>query len=293
MIHLKPAQFESRRGGERGITMLEVTLLLAAFAIVTAAVAPAVLRTLSEANARNVMQEMEALHVSVLGDTDGDTFGYVGDIGRFPYFLDELIEQLDQPLQERSLLSGVAYGWNGPYVSTGRDADDFRLDPWGNEYELGIVGAGQIRSAGPNGLFDDADDIVYPAYPVNLYGTVVVTVRAHRGDAVENNPEGCVVVLRYSDSGFPGEVIDDVAPFAFEAVHRGLHEIEATCTDVFGNPVSESAVVAVRGAGAQQVAELHVDLGEDVEDAEARDAGSEIDASTEMDPGTVPGMNPR
>ena len=78
MIHLKPAQFESRRGGERGITMLEVTLLLAAFAIVTAAVAPAVLRTLSEANARNVMQEMEALHVSVLGDTDGDTFGNPG-----------------------------------------------------------------------------------------------------------------------------------------------------------------------------------------------------------------------
>lgn len=252
----------NRRAGERGVTLLEVTLLLAALVIVSAAVAPAVLRSLNDANAKNVLQEMQGLHAAIMGDDAGNTYGYIGDNGRFPSYLDELVQQLDQPFFVRSELSGVGYGWNGPYVYEGRDVTDYRLDPWGNAYDIGVVGQGQLRSAGPNGIYDDEDDIVYPPYPVNPFGALVVVVKGHSGDAVYTDPEGCTVILRYSLSGEVDEVLDDLAPFSFEAVHRGLHEVEARCFDYSGNEVVEIGVAAVRGTGAQQVLDLHVELGE-------------------------------
>lgn len=275
LSHVRPTRLST---DERGVTMLEVTLLLAVLVILSAAVAPAVLRTVDERNAKNVIDEMQALHVSMMGDSAAETFGYVGDFGRFPYFMDELVLQLDAPFFVRSERSGIGYGWSGPYVVRGRDANDFRLDPWGNEYDIGVVGMGQLRSAGPNGIRDDDDDVVYPPYPVDLYGSLVVTVRGHSGDAITNDPDGCVVTLQYADSGQASTVIDDAAPFSFEIVHRGLHEIEAACAAFSGGRVTEIAVARIRGGGAQQAIELHVELGEEL--SEASDEASTETGST-------------
>ena len=269
----RPTRFAA---DERGITMLEVTLLLGALVILSAAVAPAVLRTLDDRNAADVLGEMEALHVAMVGDSNAGTFGYVGELGRFPFLMDELVLRLDAPLFVRSDLSGVGYGWNGPYVVRGRDASDFRLDPWGNEYDIGVVGAGQLRSAGPNGVFDDEDDVVYPPYPVDLYGSLVVTVRGHSGDVIMNDPDGCTVTLQYSDSGQASTVVDDAKPFSFEVVHRGLHEIQVACAAFTGGLVTEVGVVSIRGGGAQQAIELHVELGDQL-----LQAGADASAATQ------------
>ncbi len=278
-----PHTHSNRLGtGERGITMLEVTLLLGALVILSAAVAPALLRTVDELNAGNVLEEMEALHLSIMGDPVAGTFGYVGELGRFPYFMDELVLQLDAPLFVRSELSGIGYGWNGPYVVRGRDANDFRLDPWGNEYDIGEVGPGQLRSAGPNGIYDDEDDVIYPPYPVDLYGSLVVTVRGHSGDVVTNDPEGCAVALVFSAEGEADAVLDEVAPFSFEVVHRGLHEIEVACPTVSGELVTEVGVASIRGGGAQQVIELHVELGEELPDA-SDGASAETESAGQSD----------
>jgi len=269
MTYLSHTQRMRLSADQRGITMLEVTLLLGALVILSAAVAPAVLRTVDELNANNVLEEMEALHLSMVGDSTAGTFGYVGELGRFPYFMDELVLQLDAPLFVRSELSGVGYGWNGPYVVRGRDANDFRVDPWGNEYDIGEVGPGQLRSAGPNGIFDDEDDVVYPPYAVDLYGSLVVVVKGHSGDVIMNDPDGCVVTLQYSESGEASTVFDDVPPFSFEVIHRGLHEIQASCAAFSGELVTEIGVASIRGGGAQQVIELHVELGEELLEAGA------------------------
>lgn len=282
MTYLSHSRTTDLRTNERGITLLEVTLLLGALAILSAAVAPAMLRTLGELNADNVMDEMEALHVAIMGDPDAGTFGYVGELGRFPSGMDELVLQLDAPLFARSELSGVGYGWNGPYVGSGRDVDDFRLDPWGNEYDIGEVGAGQIRSAGPNGIYDDDDDVVYPPYPVDLYGSLVVTVRGHSGDSVTNDPGSCVVALVFSDEGEADAVLDEVGPYSFELVHRGLHEIEVTCLAVSGELVTEVGVASIRGGGAQQAIELHVELGEELP-AASDGASAETESAGQSD----------
>ncbi len=282
MTYLSLAQPTQLRSDERGITMLEVTLLLGVLVILSAAVAPALLRTVDERNANSVIDEMEALHVSMMGDPTAGTFGYVGELGRFPYFMDELVLQFDAPFFVRSELSGIGYGWNGPYVVRGRDASDFRLDPWGNEYDVGVVGAGQIRSAGPNGIPDDDDDIVYPPYPVDLYGSLVVTVKGHSGDVIMNDPDGCLVTLQYSESGQASTVIDDVAPFSFEVIHRGHHEIQATCAALSGELVTETGVASIRGGGAQQVIELHVELGEELSEA-SDEASAETESAGQSD----------
>jgi type II secretory pathway pseudopilin PulG len=278
MMYFKDLQTSRLGANQRGITMLEVTLILAALVVLSAAVAPTVLRTVNNANARNVVSEMEALHAAMLGDMTDGTFGYMGDMGRFPYTLDELVVQTDEPFFVRSETSGVGYGWNGPYVVQGRTPTDFQLDPWGNPYDISVVGFGQLRSYGPNGLPDDNDDITYPAYPVDPYGTLLVQVKGHSGEAVLNSPDGCAVTLQYSDSGEFSSVYADVAPFTFEFVHRGLHEVEATCTAFTGELVSEVAVVSVRGGGAQQTVELHLELGEEIS-AESAESDSASDSA--------------
>ncbi|NKB87570.1 MAG: hypothetical protein GKS06_05065 [Acidobacteria bacterium] len=250
-------------GDQRGITMLEVTLILAALVVVSAAAAPTVLRVVNDANGRNARAELEGLYDSVMGDMEAQTYGFMGDLGRFPNTLDELMMQIDQPFFVRSEISGVGYGWNGPYVSTGRTPTDFQIDPWGNPYDIGVAGYGQVRSYGPNGLPDDADDILYPALPVDPYGSLIVLVKGHSGEAVVNSPEGCTVTLHYSNSGEAATVFTELPPFSFEFVHRGLHEVEATCLAFTGELVTETSVVGIRGGGAQQTVELHLELGEE------------------------------
>jgi len=282
MTYLSHVQAMRLGTDERGVTMLEVTLLLGVLVILSAAVAPAMLRTVDDRNAKNVVDEMQALHVSMMGDSVAGTFGYVGDLGRFPYSMDELVLQSDAPFFSRSEASGIGYGWNGPYVVRGRDASDFRLDPWGNEYDIGVVGAGQLRSAGPNGVRDDGDDVVYPPYPVDLYGSLVVTVKGHSGEVIMNDPDGCAVTLHYAESGEASAVIDDLAPFSFESIHRGLHQVEVACAAFSGDLVTETTVARIRGGGAQQAMELHVQLGEELSEA-SDEASAQTESSGQSD----------
>ena len=120
-----------------------------------------------------------------------------------------------------------------------------------NPFLLGlahVVGTGQLRSAGPNGIYDDDDDMVYPPYPVDPYGSLLVTVKGHSGDSITNDPDGCIVTMEYSDSGQINSVFDDVAPFSFEFVHRGLHAVAVSCTSFSGVLVTETGVASVPGS---------------------------------------------
>jgi len=116
--------------------------------------------------------------------------------------------------------------------------------------------------------------VVYPPYAVDPYGSLVVTVKGHSGDLIMNDPDGCTVTLQYSESGQASTVIDDVAPFSFEVIHRGLHEVTAACAAFSGERVTEISVASIRGGGAQQAIELHVELGEQLLEAGA-DASAE------------------
>ena len=97
---------------------------------------------------------------------------------------------------------------------------------------------------------------------MSRYFALIVSLKAHSGDMVSTDPTGCTVSLHYAAEGSDASVADETAPYSFESVHRGLHTVEASCPRLdTGAIVSESAVVAVKGWGAQQVAELHLELG--------------------------------
>ena len=248
------------------MSLLELTVVIAGITVLLAALTPSLLRQVNQRRADAVRAEVELLHQAMVGGDDG-TSGYVGDLGRLPLALSELVVSGAQPLYTVSEASGIGRGWNGPYINIGRDLGDFERDPWGKPYDFDVFGAGQIRSAGPDGLFGDSDDIVFPPAAVDVYGSVVVVVKGHAGTRVIVDPVGCVVSLTFSDGGNPGVVTDASTPFSFVDVHRGPHSVVVECTRADGVATERTAVV-VRGGGAQQVVELHVELAVTVPPAE-------------------------
>ncbi len=242
------------------MSLFEVTLIVAALVMLAAAVAPALLRSVHERRQRQVQQELEALHAAIVGSDEKGVFGFVGDLGRYQWTLDEL-EQAGSNTFWIDETTGVGYGWNGPYVNAGRDALDSVTDPWGNAYDVGVVGLGQIRSAGPNGVYDDADDVLYPPNPETPYGSVAISVKGHSDGVIDTDPDGCGVTLYYSGEGTLASVYDETAPFSFTDVHRGPHAVHVSCPRYDGGTETETAIVIVRGGGAQQFAEIFVELG--------------------------------
>lgn len=267
-----------------GMGLFEVTLIIAAMVMLAAAVAPAMLRSVHERRQSQAEQELAALHAAMVGDDEQGTYGFVGDLGRYPWSLDELVQAGYNTVFWTDESTGVGYGWNGPYVNVGRDARDYATDPWGNSYDVGVVGQGQIRSAGPNGLFDDADDIVFPPNASTPYGSVVISLKGYGDGVVSTDPEGCSVTLYYSGEGTLSYVYDETAPYSFTDVHRGPHAVQVSCPRYDGGTANETAVVIVRGSGQQQFAEIFVELGSTPSssaDTEADTASAAVDESAD------------
>lgn len=114
------------RRRERGLTLVELLVVLLIIGLIAAFAVPQVMRYLGGAR-----QDAAAVQINQLS---GILDLYRLDVGRYPTSSEGLDALLDQP-------SG-ADGWNGPYV---RKADAL-IDPWGNPYEY--------RVPGRNGEFD-------------------------------------------------------------------------------------------------------------------------------------------
>ncbi len=77
-------------------------------------------------------------------------------------------------------------GWNGPYLNVGQDTTDFQVDEFGNQYDYGVVGTGQIRSKGPDGVAGTSDDIIFPPKPVTFNGSLTLTVFDNKISRIPN-----------------------------------------------------------------------------------------------------------
>jgi hypothetical protein len=164
------------------------------------------------------------------------TSGFVGDIGRLP-------GRAPLAATAGGANAGVIVGWNGPYINSGNFQNDYLLDAFGREFR----GArdGQVRSAGPDGVFGNADDIVYPPSPPNVTGRIVVTVKTKVDDEVVVNPPNVEVRLYYPSEGQAAVLVDAVAPFIFENLPMGLKVVQ-----VFSKGPVPGAAGTVTGPGA-------------------------------------------
>ena len=118
-------------------------------------------------------------------------------------------------------------GWRGPYVNIGTTANDYVTVAFGRAYTG--AASGQVRSAGPDRVSGNADDIVYPAAPT-ITGVVTATVKTITGGKTLVDPAGYRVDLFYANGGVDAALADTAAPFSFSNVPMGVHAVRVIRT---------------------------------------------------------------
>ncbi len=212
--------------GRRGFTLLEVIIVIAVLAILAAAATPILLQRILDAKIEATRTEVRALAEAIGGRPDQPgNFGFVGDMGRMPASFQELVRPEQAPLFSLATFRAVGMGWKGPYVTFGDTPADYLTDAFGNAYQG--AASGQIRSAGPDGVVGNQDDIVYPAAPPVYRGRVVVTLKrmADEGLFYTVDPPLYEVRLYFARNGRQAYLSAPMPPFVFENVPQGLHAI--------------------------------------------------------------------
>lgn len=247
----------SNRQKMRGFTLVEMVLVLAIVAILGGLLAAVVLNLTEAARTDATETEAERIFKAIVGDPSKGNYGYLGDMGRLPATLTELLAQGSQTAFHTAdagvdHVGRVGTGWRGPYL-TGL-SEDILKDTWGKDYSYTNTGnsAGQIKSGGPDGdLNTTSDNIVFPAdLPVGTTGTLVVHVLVN--DIPQ--PTGLTVEVYTTDStgeqvkrsgtdGTQTTAAQGSTPFRFSVPH-GVTVVKATHTSA-GVTVTRTVNVGV------------------------------------------------
>jgi prepilin-type N-terminal cleavage/methylation domain-containing protein len=237
-----------------GFTLLEIVVVVAVLAILATALTPTIIQRVVEARVEATRAEEQKLLEAMIGKSDGEGgYGFVGDIGRLPRAFGELNQSSGLPLYNtQTTVRHVGIGWNGPYANFGDSTTDAVNDAFGRPY----TGAwqGQIRSAGPDGVAGNADDLVSPPSPVNITGRIEVTVKANLDGKVVIDPAGCAVQLYYAHNGTEAVLTDTQAPFIFENVPMGLHAIVVVGAAPKAGDIAAAAAAPTAALAQQTVA---------------------------------------
>lgn len=155
---------------EKAFTLIEVMVVMAIISILAGMMAPAVWKYWESEEIATTRERMREIKKGLVGDRSlvqngvRTHFGFVGDNGELPF-------------HNFSASGGLSYlvskpvggypNWSGPYL-TGFSSD-WDKDAWGKAFRYSLtkdiygryVNA-ELRSAGPDGVFDNVDDIVDP-----------------------------------------------------------------------------------------------------------------------------------
>lgn len=154
----------------KAFTLIEVMVVMAIISILAGMMAPAVWRFWESEEIATTRERMRELKKAMVGDRSliqngvRTHFGFVGDNGELPF-------------SNFSASGGLSFlvskpvggypNWNGPYLSG--FGSDWDKDAWGRSYRFtltkdayGRYVNAELRSAGPDGVFDNTDDIADP-----------------------------------------------------------------------------------------------------------------------------------
>ena len=236
--------------GGRGaaFSMIELVVILGVLALLAAVVAPSMIQQVDAARVDATRDETQGLYEAMVGPgAGGSNFAFLGDIGRLPNNLQELVQPGGLPNYTTATTRSIGMGWRGPDVNAGTSPTDYLTDGFGRMYTLAM---GQVRSIGPDGVANNADDILYPPMPPILTGGLNVTVKTITAGKTVVDPANYRVDLFYALDGAETSVQDAVAPFTFANIHPGLHAVRVvkTANPGAGTVVAQDTVV-IRPAG--------------------------------------------
>ena len=218
----------------RGFTLIEIVVVLAIAAVLAALLVPAAFQTLQSSKEATTRVQVERIYKAIVGDPSKGNYGFLGDMGRFPVTLSELVTQGAQQSYHTSHTvhagSGdhvalVGTGWRGPYLTGTDSSDDLFKDAWGVALSYTNTGnnAGQVVSGGADGQISTAaDNITYPVQvPIQTKGYLIITVIVN--DIPQ--PTGLTVKVYSTTEGNQGAAVvqvpsgTDGKPFRFEVPH--------------------------------------------------------------------------
>jgi general secretion pathway protein G len=258
-----------RRGG---FSLIEVIIAIAIISILASMAVPYAARLIEKSREESTRREMEEVADAILGDPRVPTSGFAGDVGRLPANIAQLNARTAPPLPAPPQggagggFLGVKIGWYGPYVNAGFDPQGHLNDAWGTAYAYGNPGAGQIRSAGPDRVMGNADDLIHPPNPVAFTGRLLVNLHVWDNAAGQYllNPQPAAfpqmtasVTFYYSGNGSQATAAVALPPaagppYSFNGFHAGMHAVTGTCRLSPAVPVATGQAVAYVPGNNQQ-----------------------------------------
>lgn len=241
---------------DSGFTLIEMVTALAVAGALAAMIGVVVSRALQSSREGQTQEQVRRIYNAVVGDPTRGSFGYLGDMGRLPATLSELVTQGGQTAFHTTSHEGtIGYGWRGPYLTSPFTSTDLFTDAWGQTLSYTNSGgtAGQIISGGPDGTLSNADDISYPVQiPVNTTGKLLVTVTVNQIP----QPSGLSVSVYSASNGDQGTAVTQTTavagavPFSFTVPH-GPSAIKVTHTQ---GAITVTRTVTVQVAAGTQTA---------------------------------------
>ncbi len=177
---------------------------MAVMAIVAAVAIPSVFRSISLSRENITKEQLKEIQKAIMGSPALGTYGYVGDMGRFPNNLEELNTQGVQPTWTTTgnFLS-IGMGWRGPYLNEEFFTNDYLKDDWNTPYFLTVTHypaqdstIARVQSCGPDKQPNTVDD--YFSDVMILKGTIRLMVSIGMTD---NIPRSVEADLYYADNG--------------------------------------------------------------------------------------------
>jgi general secretion pathway protein G len=149
-----------RLTGMRGLTLLEIVVVLLLIGLVAAVAVPRVIDLMGPSKRTLTEREMLNLKKAIVGNPDMvaagsySQRGYEGDVGALPNSLTDLVTKPAavsnwDPLTKR--------GWNGPYIDA--QTGDYLRDAWGTNYTYAKASR-TITSYGPDKAAGGGDDLI-------------------------------------------------------------------------------------------------------------------------------------